>query len=202
MGMYDELKVKQDLPLPEELKNFNRDWKNYIFQTKDLDNCLGEYFISEDGFLYEHIIEREYIPYTEEEKRNKNHRGWDIYKEVIEKNSYDKKIDDYHGKIRFGAYDKLNDNEHDFWIDFDAYFVYGKLDKITLVEFKKIISRNVINEFLEKQRLQKEKSFWCFFKRYASYLGWRWFWRKISNLFYKTSKLCTSIQFFIIKHIL
>ena len=61
MGMYDEIYVKQDLPLPEEIKNLF-DWKNYRFQTKDLENYLGEYIINEYNELVEVITEREYIP--------------------------------------------------------------------------------------------------------------------------------------------
>jgi len=87
MGMYDEIIVKKDLPLPEEISKLDIDWKNYIFQTKSLENCLIVYFIDEDGGLNEIEFEREYIDFTEEEKklRKKKKQFFPIYKDVIEK---------------------------------------------------------------------------------------------------------------------
>lgn len=201
MGMFDEIKVKQNLQIPDDLKNLDINWKDYKFQTKDLDNCLSEYFISEDGFLYEHIIEREYIPYTEEERKYKDHKPWNIWKDVIEKGSHDKKIEDYHGTIKFYTYETF-DNDYDFSLEFTAYFIYGKLDKIVLLEFEKQTSRSITNNsWLEKIK-QDQKKPWNIFKKYASYVGWKFFWRKVSNFCYKLSKLFSKIQMFIIKNII
>ena len=61
MGMYDTIKIKTQLPLPEEVKELNIDWEKVEYQTKDLDNCLSEYIISENGKLIEVVVEREYI---------------------------------------------------------------------------------------------------------------------------------------------
>jgi hypothetical protein len=201
MGMFDSIKVKQDLPLPEDLKSLSVDWKDYTFQTKDLDNCLLEYFISEDGFLYEHVIERDYIPYTPEERKSQKIKSWDIWKEVIEKETYHKKIEDYHGKIQFYTYDDY-DEENDYWVEFDAYFVYGKLDKIELSKFKKEASRSISNQKWQEEYKKEQKHPWNVFKRYASYVGWKWFWRKTSSIFYNLSRACTSVQYFIIKKFL
>jgi hypothetical protein len=69
MGMFDEIKFEGNLPLPEELKKLNINWKDYTFQTKDLVNCLSNYWISEEGELFERVVEREYVPYTKEERK-------------------------------------------------------------------------------------------------------------------------------------
>jgi len=201
MGMYDSIKVKQDLPLSEDLKSLNVNWKDYTFQTKDLDNCLLDYFISEEGFLYEHVVEREYISYTTEERKSKKIKPWDLWKEVIEKETHDKKIEDYHGKIRFYSYDDY-DEKNDYWVEFDAYFVYGKLDKIELVQFKKETSRSFSNKKWEEEYKKQQKHPWNLFKKYASYVGWKWFWLKMSSVFYKLSGICNSIQYFIIRNFL
>lgn len=200
MGMYDEIKIKQNLSIPEDLKSLNINWKEYNFQTKDLDNCLSEYFISEDGFLYEHIIEREYIPYTEEEKKDKNHKSWNLWKDIIEKGSEDKKID-FHGTLIFYTYDQL-DEDTDFWIEFKSYFVYGKLDKIELLDFKLDKDRKVKDEKWKDAYKKLQNHPWTIFRRYASYLGWRWFWKKIINLLYLISTVSNNIRMFIIKNIL
>jgi hypothetical protein len=201
MGMYDSIKVKQDLPLPKDIKLLKSNWKDYTFQTKDLDNCLCDYFISEEGFLYEHVVEREYISYTKEERKVKGIKPWDLWKEVIEKETYDKKIEDYHGKIRFYTYDDYNE-ESDYWVEFDAYFVYGKLDKIELVNFKKEKARFISNKKWKEEYEKHQKHPWNVFKKYASYVGWKWFWRKVSSTFYNLSRGCTSVQYFIIRNFL
>jgi hypothetical protein len=198
MGMYDDLIIKKEIPLPVELKSLNIDWKNHKFQTKDLDNCLLEYFINEEGFLFEHVVEREYIAYTKEERKSRKIKPWDLWKEVIEKETYDKKIEDYHGKILFYTYDKYDEN-NDFWLEFNAYFIYGKLDKIELKQFKKEKSRTISNQQFINEYKKQQKQPWNLFKKYASYIGWSWFWRKLSNTFYKLSVLSSKIQTFINK---
>ena len=190
--MFDSITVKQNLPMPEEIKDL-KDWKSYQFQTKDLDNCLLDYWISEDGELFEHVVEREYIPYTKEEK--KKLKGCDLWKDVIEKGSKDEKVN-HHGTLTFYTYDEI-DNDTSFWVEFKAYFVYGKLDKVELVDFKLDKERKINNKKWEEEHKKRAKHPWNVFKHYASYLGWRWFWRKISNLFYKLSKTASQIQMFV-----
>ena len=198
--MYDSIKVKQDLPLPKDLKSLKINWKDYTFQTKNLENCLLDYFISEEGFLYEHIVDKEYIPYSEEERKLKKISPWNLWKEVIEKGSRNEKMD-FHGTLKFYTYDQL-DEDTDFWIDFQAYFVYGKLDKIKLIDFSIDKDRRVQNEKWKEEYKKKQKHPWNVFKKYASYVGWRWFWRKASSFFYHLSGTCGSVQYFIIKHFL
>lgn len=190
--MFDSITVKQNLPLPEEIKNL-KDWKNYQFQTKDLDNCLLEYWISEDGELFEHVVEREYVPYTKEEK--KKLKSWDLWKDVIEKGSKDEKVN-HHGTLTFYTYDEIDDDTS-FWVEFKAYFVYGKLDKVESVEFKLDKERKINNKKWEEEYKKRAKHPWNVFKRYAAYIGWRWFWRKVSNLLYKLSKAVSQIQMFV-----
>lgn len=198
MSMFDEMIIKKDLPLPEEIKNFPIDWKNYKFQTKDLESCMLDFWISEEGELFEHVVEREYIPYSEEEKKkNKNH--FFMWKDVIDKSSSDVKVD-YHGKIRFYTYEDFDD-ENDFWLEFEAFFVYGKLDKIELKEFRKETSRKITNEETTKFLEKEQNHPWNVFRRYAAHIGWKWFWRKVANLFYKLSSVCSKIQMFVIRYI-
>jgi hypothetical protein len=200
MGMFDTIIVKKDLPLPEEIKHLNIDWKSYPFQTKDLENCMLEYIITEDSKLVEHVVEREYIEYTDEEKKHKDHRRWNLWKDVIVKGERYENVD-HHGTIAFYAYEDFNETQ-DFWIDFRAYFVYGKLDKIELLEFKKQKSHKITNKEIDEKQKQKQKLPWNVFKRYAAYVGWRWFWNKASRWCYEASRVTSSMQMFIIRHML
>lgn len=165
--MFDEITIKTAFPLPEELKFKNIDWKTHVFQTKDLENCLLHYFISEDGYLYEEVIENEYIPYTDEEKKEKNLRGWNIWKNVVEKNRYNKKVE-HHGTILF--YDSFElSEEQDFWVDYKAFFVYGKLDKIEIFNTENSKSLKLHNKECEEMRLKQTNSWLHKAKKYTGY---------------------------------
>lgn len=189
MGMFDEITVTHDLPLPEELKSLiSIDWKSHKFQTKDFENCMVDYLI-DNNQLFEKVVEREYVPYTEEEKKNKNHRAWNIWKEVIQKSIEFKKID-YHGRITFYTYDSF-DEEHDFWVEFQAFFTYGKLDKIEFIEFnKQKANRTSMAEWTEKRKkLEATLSY-----KIRKYSGFFLLVKKLSNIFSVLSKVFQNIQ--------
>jgi hypothetical protein len=183
MGMYDELIVKKSLPLPKELKKL-KNWKEYRFQTKDFDNYLGEYFINERGVLYEVHVEREYVEYSKEERESQNIKLWALYKEVIEKSRTNKKLD-YHGKILFYTFEELDENT-DFWLEFVAYFSYGKLDKIELVKFETETGRKErLNKWTESYKETADLP-WNKFKMYLrKYLGWNRFWNRVISFLHK-----------------
>lgn len=197
MGMFDNIIIKQNLPLPEELKKLSTDWKNYSFQTKDLDNCLLDFWISEEGELFEHVVERDYIPYSEEERKDKKISPWNMWKEVIEKNTYDKKIN-HHGVLKFYTYDEY-DKETDYWVEFNAYFVYGKLDKFELLEFSLDKERKIQNKKWEEEYKRKLKHPITYIKKYS---GWNWIWKKIGRIIYFFQNVLSDIQYFINRYIL
>jgi len=132
MGMFDNVVCKAALPATEELESLNIAWDKEIFQTKSLDSSLDTYTITELGELVVTVVENEYVLYTEAEIANIKPKPWNVYKEVIEKNRYDKRVD-YHGVITFYTSFEYTEKE-DMWVEFAAYFIYGKLDKIELVK--------------------------------------------------------------------
>jgi len=198
--MFDEIKVSVELPLNDELKKHSINWSEINFQTKDLDNCLSQYFITETGDLVEEIVEREYIPFSEEERKSKEVRPWNIWKEVIEKDRYTKKID-YHGKITFYSSIDSSDTE-ETWMDFDAYFIYGKLDKILLVEVKTTEKHSISFDRLMKEQKEKENKLINRFKRLLNKVGWKHFWRYISYLIYKTERGLNYVNMFIRRYLI
>ena len=199
MGMFDDITCKKELPLNEELKTLSIKWEEVGFQTKDLENCLLHYTISEDGRLLEHVVEQEYVHYTEEERKQKGRRPWDLYKEVIIKNEYDKEVH-HHGVVNFYTGVDYTDEE-EFWVEFNAYFIYGKLDRIELFKCEKQKSRTVYHKEWEEQRRIEDSKLWNRVKRLLRYVGWRWFWHKMSRCCYSASSLFASIQTFIIRHL-
>jgi hypothetical protein len=114
MGMFDNIYVKTKLPLTEELENLVQDWSLMDFQTKDLDNCLRSYQVSEDGRLVTF-----------------NDAWW-------EENSANRVAETvpHHGTVTF--YHLIQDVQtYDWWVEFVAFFSYGQLDKIELARVEK-----------------------------------------------------------------
>jgi len=197
MSMFDNIKVKKDLPLTEELKNLPINWKEVTFQTKDLDNCLFDYFITEDGELVCEHVELEYVYYTEEERKQKGHRPWDLVKETIEKSRHNEKVN-LHGKISFYSMETISETE-EAWIDFEAYFIYGKLDKIELLKVEKHKSKKYDTEKWV-QEMQKRKN--SFSHKLGKYTGWFWLWKQIGKTCVNTSHVLQDANRFIYNHLI
>jgi hypothetical protein len=197
MGMFSYIKCKKELPLTDELKNLSVKWDETQFQTKDLDNCLETYIISEDGELLEEVIEYDYTYYTEEEKKQKDHKPWNIVKDQKIVKQDIKKVD-FHGKITFYETLDLNDKES-IWLDFDAYFVYGKLDKLELAKVEKYENRKIRMDEYWKTYESKQNSFLYKLKKYC---GWFWMWKKTEKCCYSMSRFFDVIRYFIIRNIL
>jgi len=200
MGMFDDIKCKKELPLNEKLKTLPIKWEEVDFQTKDLENCLLHYTISEDGRLLEHVVEQEYVHYTEEERKKKGRRSWDLYKDVIIKNEYDKEVQ-HHGVVNFYTSVDYTDEE-EFWVEFNAYFIYGKLDRIELFKCEKQKSRTVYHKEWEEKRKTEEQKLWNRTKKILRYIGWGWFWNKMSRYCYKISNVFSRIQTLINRNLL
>jgi hypothetical protein len=197
MGMFSYIKCHKELPLTDELKSLSVKWKELQFQTKDLDNCLETYIISEEGELLEEVIEYEYTYYTEEEKKQKDHKAWNIVKDQKIVNQETKKLD-FHGKITF--YETLDfSDEEDIWVDFDAYFVYGKLDKLELAKVEKYKNRKRESDEYWNNYNNKKNSFSYKLRKYS---GWFWVWKKIEKVCYSLSRFLDSIRYYIIRNIL
>ena len=123
MGMFDDIVVHRKLPLPKELPAELRDvkWKEVVFQTKCLDNCLTEYKIAINGKLYAQKFDDEgdVFAYNSffDKKREDTEMFW---KNVPAPTS-----------IQF--YTSFQKKEFDYWASFTAFFDQNsKLTKITL----------------------------------------------------------------------
>jgi hypothetical protein len=200
MGMYDYITCKAPLPLTEELSSLEVNWTDVGFQTKCLDNDLAHYIINDDGYLYIEKVDREYVQYTPEELKSIKPKPWSLFKDVIIKSKTLEKVE-HHGSVDF--YDILNYTDtEDLWVEFKACFIYGKLDKIDLVETKKMRS-NKLNmlEFEAAQRIREAKP-WYRFKRLVGPYGWRRSWLFLAKLLTKTSDIFAKMQTLIYKHMI
>ena len=198
MGMFDEIVVKKTLPLPKEVKKLPIKWNEHKFQTKDLENCLLEYFVDKKGELFEVVIEREYIEWSEEEKRSKDFCSWNIYKDSKEISRHNKKVE-YHGIIRFYDYFTL-DPENDAWLEFEAYFSYGKLDKIELKEFRKEPSHSLKLEEWQQELQERQKTLSYKTKQLANKFGYKKTMLILARMMNRLASFFTKIQWKIYKH--
>jgi hypothetical protein len=133
MGMFDEIQCKVPLPAKKGLKTA-AEWKNYTFQTKDLDNFLGHYEIRKSGLWVKEI---KYKPTTKETPREKMgvDKGWCFAPLDIESEKWVK--DNFTGHIRFYDFVHDVDETHDLWVEFGGHFDKGKLNgKIELLKWK------------------------------------------------------------------
>ena len=123
MGMFDEIVVHRKLPLPKALPDELRDvkWKEVVFQTKCLENCLTEYKIAVNGKLYAQKFDDEgaVFAYNSFFDRKRLHTEM-FWKSVAAPAS-----------INF--YTSFQEEEFDYWVSFTAFFDQSsKLTKITL----------------------------------------------------------------------
>ena len=152
MGMFNYIKVEQDLPLNEELKALNVDFKKEEFQTKELEESLMSTYIIRDYRLYELKITSHWEDnpdYVKDGSRfgeffNKNKLVKDSEEEVFR--------DDYTGTFTFGTYVLGQDKEsYDWFPDWKCVVVQGLLTEISLV---KPVDRNS-----SKARLELDEQF-------------------------------------------
>ena len=197
--MFDTILCKYPLPLSETLKKLSIDWGDTSFQSKDLAEMMSLYTITSDGELLKEVIENEYVEYTKEELKELKPKPWSSFKEIRIKNKYVETVL-HHGTINF--YTSVDYTaEEELWVEFNAYFIYGKLDKIELIEERKVISQALSIMHWEQERLKKAKQPWSRIKHFLNYLGWKWVWYKIARTLNLLGNWCGRAHSFIYREL-
>ena len=129
MGMFDDIVVHRKLPLPKALPEELRDvkWKEVVFQTKCLDNCLTEYKIAVNGKLYAQKFDDEGAVFAYNSFFDKKRQDAEMFwKNVTPPTS-----------IIF--YTNFQKKKFDYWVSFTAFFDprSSKLTEIRLDELNK-----------------------------------------------------------------
>lgn len=143
--MFDDIIVEMNLPLPKDQGELSGwDWKEHSFQTKDLENYLGLFKIDKEGQLWEQKLEHE--DKTEEElaEEKENHKGdkWFFqHPQKVVGNHWEEF--DHTGYVRFydGFYDQDYDStpefEDDYWVEWVAHIVKGKVQSIEIEKWER-----------------------------------------------------------------
>ena len=190
MGMFDSIYVKKKLPLTKELKALPIAWKDVCWQTKSLENTLGYYTISSTGKFLEHKTDGYWEPLPIDQQSK-----WCTH-DFVQTKEWKEEVKDFHGILNFYTIENVEPDEM-WWVEFDAYFIYGKLDKIVLNKYYK----EVYDETQRKQlseKIQKHMDHpWTKVKLLLNKVGWLWFWRKVISLLRIINKGTSNIVNFI-----
>ena len=200
--MFDNIICKYPLPAVESLKDKAIDWSKEDFQTKDLENYLYLYEITSEGMLIEKVIEYDYVEAPKEDLKQTpdelNPLTWRTHIPV-EKASYDEIIN-HHGTVNFYTSAAFSDEE-EVWVTFRAYFSYGKVDKIDLIEEYKITSYKQVNLELAQAKEKAEKKLWNRFKKAVRPYGWTYSWNKIIKMLEFAQKVLTKVTYAIYRNV-
>jgi hypothetical protein len=182
MGMFDSIRCDYPLPLPLEVVDKLPDIYEIEFQTKDFENLLDYYFLTEEGEIlfnkkkYE-WLEEGIIPYP------------------------------FHGLLNFYSYETVYSDTsklsgYDISVDYMAKFNNGRLDSIEVLEYK---VEDATKRLVELDQLFKEqrriRNFW-YNKYIFNTTAWNWFKKKILILpIKKTIKVLTKFESLIRKYL-
>jgi hypothetical protein len=209
MGMFDTIHSEVQLPLSRKTKAvLDPEWyKKEDFQTKSLDCTLTNYKIGKTGQLYYEKVEGENVRImTEaEEKKARKKKNWVWPYEFKEISRAWIKVK-HTGVINFyGSPYDMEGNE--WWIEYDAKFVDGKL-----TGKPKVVKEEIFNtkEEIEEHRLDIEATMtahinhpWTKTKRALdkyTFGGYYKFVRLVGKFFGSLSKWSSKVQMFIYRH--
>jgi len=189
MGLFNYIRVEQELPLDATLKTLNRNWRDTEFQTKELEDNVLSTYILRDNKLYEEITEGHYEDRTEEEiKESKKFYGSRLsslwkQKFVLDK-KYEKFRDNYTGTFIFGCVvNGDNIDGTDFYPDWKAVVVNGEVKELTILpDYNKFPSKDRIEHQIEleleiarherKMRCPVYSFYFNYYVRSVEKLGW------------------------------
>ena len=146
MGMFDTVEVHRKLPLKANDEVTSKDvaalnkkfsWKDVEFQTKSLDNCMEHYKIAVNGKLY---IKRQKYKETDLKKRQ-GKKGKNLFDNfpLLEPDGkpWFEPAPSIPTSLVFYTNVELR-KEKEYWIEFEAIFLQGKLHEIKLISLEQI----------------------------------------------------------------
>lgn len=152
MGLFNYIKVEQELPLDATLKTLNHNWRDEEYQTKELEESVMITYILRDNKLYEEVVEAHWEEVSPEEKKKDNNKFglfWD--KKYVRDSTKEVWREDYTGTFSFGCviYGNTIDGT-DFYPDWKCVVVGGIVKELTIIpNYTKLPSRDRIEQQME-----------------------------------------------------
>lgn len=137
MGLFDNIVCEYALPMPEELGELTKEQiQKANYQTKDFDNFLDSYKICSEGFLWRLSVSG----YYEEGNRKAKSIADRLPKFFKTGESWEKYI--HTGLVNFyqefrNREDGLTELKNDYWVEYNASFIEGRISSLSVFEFKK-----------------------------------------------------------------
>lgn len=128
MGMFDSIKCSYPLPEVKGLQGWNLNIQEIEYQTKDMDNVLGHYYIKENGELW---WKDQKFKWVDDDNA--------FLKGYLEVESSEDKPANYHGILNFYCYEDLGEKDGKFYIytsEYNAKFSDNVLVNLEVVEAK------------------------------------------------------------------
>ena len=152
MGMFNYIKVEQELPLDATLKTLNHNWRDEEYQTKELEDNVMITYILRDNKLFELVEEGHWEEVSPEDKKKDNNKFgfiWDS--KYIKDSSKEVWRENYTGTFTFGCvvYGNTIDST-DFYPDWRCVVVNGEVKELTIVSnYTKLPSKDRIEQQIE-----------------------------------------------------
>lgn len=182
--MYDTIVCKYPLPIPDDPKGYTG---SDDFQTKDLDLSLSTYTIDENGQLFVHRFEGEWEP---------GNKDADSF---IGKLGYFKTTKKWLEQLNttitvvFYDYQQSNNTDYDYFIEYEAVFVNGKITSVKLIEFT--ATHNAERKIKDAEFNERLKKHHEFIKTWRYKYFVKPYNKTISFIFYKTSKAFYNLSY-------
>jgi hypothetical protein len=175
MGMFNYIKVEQDLPLNDELKALNIDFKKEEFQTKELEDNVMATYIIRDYRLFQLKITSHW---EDNPDYVGNGRFYDFFNKnkLVEDSREEVFRDDFTGVFTFGCYILGKDiNDDDLFLDWKCVVIKGLVEEMSLitpVDRNSSKARIELDEQFKKQLDDHERKMKCpvysfYFKYYV-----------------------------------
>ena len=189
MGMFDYIKCEAKLPLISDLGETSEvNYNELTYQTKDMNDNMDNYTIRKNGTLWIQKYDAEWIPGNPKAKSVCDRIG-----HAVIKRKWHERIKDFTGTIDFyqipGLETLRNTWKNDYWIEFRATFVKGKMKSIVLLKFEAI--PNDERKRSEREHLAQIKAYTQFINRWYiryTYVPYRniimWIFRQWRKLTY------------------
>jgi hypothetical protein len=134
MGLFNYIKVEQDLPLNEELKALNIDFKKEEFQTKELEENAMITYIIRDYRLFELKITGHWEDNPDYVVGNGRFREFFDKNKWVEDSRKEIFRDDFTGVFTFGCYILGKDiNDDDLFPDWKCVVIKGLVEEMSLI---------------------------------------------------------------------
>lgn len=194
--MYDTIICEYPLPMPNDPKGYSG---SKDFQTKDLDSALDLYEIDKNGQLFIQRSEGEWI------EGDKNATTFSAKMGHFKTTKKWTEMLFSTATITFYDYQHSKDTNYDYFIEYKAVFINGKISSVEIVDFEAKDNAGRKKKDLEFDKKLKDwyeftktRRYKYILRPYASFI--RFVFRNIRNfLTFSQSKLYFVEKFFLIK---